>query len=53
MAVEQGRAVATRVAAILNGASAEPVEIDELLSAADTAYYDDDSPLIDDASYDS
>ncbi len=52
MAVEQGQAVATRVAEILNGASAEPVEIDELLTAADTAYYDDDSPLIDDASYD-
>ncbi len=52
MAVEQGQAVATRVAEILGGASAEPVEIDELLSAADTAYYDDDAPLIDDASYD-
>ncbi|MDB5056725.1 MAG: ligase, NAD-dependent, partial [Chloroflexi bacterium] len=43
---------AARVAAILNGAPAEPVEIDELLSAADTAYYDEDAPLMDDASYD-
>src|SRR5579871_1666852 len=48
----QGRTVAARVAAILGGAPAEPVEIDELLSAADTAYYDEDAPLIDDASYD-
>lgn len=44
--------VATRVAAILGGAPAEAVEIDELLSAADTAYYDEDAPIIDDASYD-
>src|SRR5579871_5605709 len=48
----QGRTVAARVAAILGGAPADPVEIDELLSAADTAYYDEDAPLIDDASYD-
>ncbi|MGH2343599.1 MAG: hypothetical protein ACRDG4_00115, partial [Chloroflexota bacterium] len=52
MSVELGQAVATRVAEILSGAPAEPVEIDELLSAADTAYYDEDAPLIDDASYD-
>ncbi|HWE60900.1 MAG TPA: NAD-dependent DNA ligase LigA [Chloroflexota bacterium] len=52
MLAVQGQAVAARVAAILNGAPAEPVEIDELLSAADTAYYDEDAPLIDDAAYD-
>ncbi|HVC82966.1 MAG TPA: NAD-dependent DNA ligase LigA [Chloroflexota bacterium] len=52
MVGERNRPVATRVAAILNGAAAEPVEIDELLSAADTAYYDEDAPIIDDASYD-
>ncbi len=52
VSVELGRPVAARVAEILNGAPAEPVEIDELLSAADTAYYDEDAPLIDDASYD-
>jgi DNA ligase (NAD+) len=49
---EQKRTVAARVAAILDGAAADPVEIDELLSAADTAYYDEDAPLIDDAAYD-
>lgn len=52
MVAEQARTVAARVAAILAGAPAEPVEIDELLSAADTAYYDEDAPLIDDGSYD-
>ena len=52
MRAEQGQDIATRVAAILNGVPAEPVEIDELLSAADTAYYDEDAPIIDDASYD-
>src|ERR1700732_3974118 len=52
MVAEQHQVVAERVAAILNGASADPVEIDELLSAADTAYYDEDAPLMDDATYD-
>jgi DNA ligase (NAD+) len=49
---DQAARVAARVAEILGGAPAEAVEIDELLSAADTAYYDDDAAIIDDASYD-
>src|SRR5579884_3853847 len=52
MMAAQRQSIAARVAAILNGAPADPVEIDELLSAADTAYYDEDAPLIDDAAYD-
>ncbi|HWE62764.1 MAG TPA: hypothetical protein VHB98_13705 [Chloroflexota bacterium] len=52
MEAVQRQTVAARVAAILGGAPADPVAIDELLSAADTAYYDDDAPLIDDATYD-
>ncbi len=35
-----GTSVAARVAAILVGARADPVEIDALLTQADHAYYD-------------
>lgn len=45
-------AVAARVQAILAGAPADPVEIDTLLTQADSAYYEEDHPLLDDGSYD-
>jgi DNA ligase (NAD+) len=52
MAAERSQMIADRAAAIAGGAPADPVEIDELLSAAETAYYDEDAPLMDDATYD-